>query len=474
MLAMPGDAVSAPIGLASARRLPGRIGARCKKVRTLTLTASHARRTSMLAVLFVLVGAGVADAATVTRLDVDLDAEVIAAGPDGNLWLDDGNAIARVSPAGDVAEFNYNRAGVLELAAGPDGNIWFTDFLANRVGRITPSGKITLFSAGIPANSGPDKIVAGPNGNVWFTEPTRRRVARITPTGTVTQFSAGIPPHSGMSGIGAGPDGNVWFGVRVRRVMSVARITPRGQVTLFSAGLHANVPPTAFAAGPDGNVWFTQRDRIGRITPSGKITEFRAGISPRGAPDGIAAGADGNLWFTEFPGGRLGRITPAGKITEFSAGLSSAEPLAITAGPQASLWLLTTAGVARLTPTPGTPVSILTRHARVSSHGATRVELACGKGAETCSGTLELTIRVTKRVGRGQPFITTIVLARARFGLSPGQHSTVALTLNSIGRRYLAHARGRRLTTRYRAATGAGDEQGALILTATRRLRASP
>src|ERR1700712_2622650 len=94
----------------------------------------------------------------------------------------------------------------LQIAAGPDANVWFTDFGANLVGRITLSGKVTKFSAGIPPHSGPLDIAAGPDGNVWFTEPTIGRVARITSAGLVTQFSAGITPHSGLSGITGGPD----------------------------------------------------------------------------------------------------------------------------------------------------------------------------------------------------------------------------------------------------------------------------
>jgi hypothetical protein len=266
----------------------------------------------------------------------------------------------------------------------------------------------------------------------------------------------------------------MWFGVRGRRAMSIARITPGGHVTLFSAGLHANAPPRALAGGPDGNVWFTEddTDRVGRITPPGEITEFHAGISSGSEPSGIVAGPDGNLWFTEFEGGRLGRITPAGKVTEFSAGLPPGELLsAITSGPDASLWFPTLEGVARLTPTPGTPVSVLTRRARVSSRGATAVQLACGAGTETCAGRLDLTIRATKRAGDGRLYIKVTLVASARFGLSPGRHTTVKLTLNSIGRRQLARARGRRLTTRFRAGSSAGDEPGTLILTGARRGR---
>ena len=41
------------------------------------------------------------------------------------------------------------------IAAGPDGNLWFTEIDGNRIGRITPTGVVTEFSAGITAGAGP-------------------------------------------------------------------------------------------------------------------------------------------------------------------------------------------------------------------------------------------------------------------------------------------------------------------------------
>jgi virginiamycin B lyase len=39
----------------------------------------------------------------------------------------------------------------LEIAAGSDGNLWFTEELGDRVGRITPAGRVTEFS--LPSGS---------------------------------------------------------------------------------------------------------------------------------------------------------------------------------------------------------------------------------------------------------------------------------------------------------------------------------
>src|SRR5262249_49408386 len=87
-------------------------------------------------------------------------------------------------------------SGPTEVTAGPDGNLWFTEFNANQIGRITPTGTITEFP--LPtANSGPWGITAGPDGNLWFAEFYGNQIARITPTRPITELS--YPPGQRLS-----------------------------------------------------------------------------------------------------------------------------------------------------------------------------------------------------------------------------------------------------------------------------------
>ena len=63
------------------------------------------------------------------------------------------------------------------LVSGADGNLWFTEYDGNKIGRITPDGKITEYA--IPTYQGlPDSIAAGPDNNIWFTED-RGKIGRI-------------------------------------------------------------------------------------------------------------------------------------------------------------------------------------------------------------------------------------------------------------------------------------------------------
>jgi streptogramin lyase len=244
------------------------------------------------------------------------------------------------------------------ITRGPDGNLWFTEALAGKIGRITPAGAITEFSAGITPGGQPTRITAGPDGNLWFTEQFPDRIGRITPAGVITEFSAGIPSFSEPYGITAGPDGNLWFtmeqGGGGRLVGAIGRITPAGVVTVFSLG--SITQPNLITAGPDGNLWFGEfgndpqaPGKIGRITPAGAITEFG------GLPDqvsGVTAGPDGNLWFTEPSHFTIGKITPAGVITEVARTSAGAVPSEIRTGPDGNLWF-TEVGrdrIGRLTP----------------------------------------------------------------------------------------------------------------------------
>jgi streptogramin lyase len=321
----------------------------------------------VLLAAFVLVAVWLAPSAlaapTITEFTTGSGPIGATSGPDGNVWFVEwgANKIGRITPAGVLTEFSAglsSNAGLAGIAAGPDGNLWFTEANVNKIGRITPTGVITQFSTGISGGSAPRGITAGPDGNLWFTETVGNRVGRITTTGSVTEFSSGISSGRNPWGITAGPDGNLWFTERVG-TGRVARITTGGVVTEFGP---TSGQPSGIAAGPDGNLWVAlsaNPGHIARVTPTGTITEFTTGLTQDGGPADIVAGGDGNLYFTESSGsGELGQITPAGVVTEFTTGLSSA-PYAIARGGDGNIWFTEDAGnrVGRLTIAPAVVTS---------------------------------------------------------------------------------------------------------------------
>jgi virginiamycin B lyase len=162
----------------------------------------------------------------------------ITLGPDGNLWFGEFMAgqIGRITPQGVVTEFAIPtpNSGPRAIAAGADGNLWFSEFNAGKIGRMTPRGEVTEFVLPRP-NSGPGDITAGADGNMWFLLLNGRmdnrqvdgnRVGRITPDGKITEFA--MPTQTGSpTNIAVGPDRNIWF----TRQGALGRVTPDGVIT---------------------------------------------------------------------------------------------------------------------------------------------------------------------------------------------------------------------------------------------------
>ena len=245
--------------------------------------------------------------------------EDIAAGPDGALWITDSGdgQILRMTTTGTFTTYPLNNADAEGIVAGPDHALWFVEnyFQGVAVGRITTTGKITYFSAGISAGAALHDIALGPDGALWFTESSGDRVGRITKRGKITEYSTGITPGSEPYAITAGPDGALWF-----TEMSggrIGRITTSGNVTEYSQGITLTERPAGIAAGPDGALWFTEYEsygsdkvrasKIGRITVNGKISEYSK-FNEKSEPADIARGPDGNMWFVEYRTDRLGRV----------------------------------------------------------------------------------------------------------------------------------------------------------------------
>jgi streptogramin lyase len=162
--------------------------------------------------------------------------------------------IGRITPRGVVTELSANLTGGPDsITAGCDGNLWFVEPVDDMIGRITPKGKITEFSAGLTSSGlieikGVTAMTAGPDGNLWFTkggfasdsaadQVSPGGIGRITPTGEVTEFYAGITPDAYLEGITAGPDGNLWFtgstfhtgNGRIGRITPGPSTKPRGR-----------------------------------------------------------------------------------------------------------------------------------------------------------------------------------------------------------------------------------------------------
>jgi streptogramin lyase len=284
--------------------------------------------------------------------------EELVAGPDGNVWFrcyrEEGtdvkpsgrSVIGRITPLGVVSEFSAGippSMGIDGLVAGPEGDLWFT--LTAGIGRVTPEGQVTIFTAGLRKRSDPGQIVVGTEGNLWFADTAMpAEIGRVTPQGTITEFKSGLSGALGIGGIVGGPGGNLWFtqvfdlpSVEGESGGTIARVDPSGAVTSFGAAPDAAGAPVL---GSDGNVWFANATVPGldRVTPSGEISRFAPKLLGLGAH--LAVGAEGNVWFTQHQ--TIGRVTPNGEATTFTKCLAYrqdfSEATSIVPGPGGDLW----------------------------------------------------------------------------------------------------------------------------------------
>lgn len=189
------------------------------------------------------------------------------------------------------------------IAAGPDGAMWFTEYIGNKIGRVTNEGKFTEFNLGM--NSGPVSIVLGPDGAMWFVAGDGNYIGRITTSGVITKFE--LPTANSIpSDLAFDKDGNLWFtqlgGNRI------GRMTLKGLFAEFSLS-KVNGHAIQIIQGPDGAMWFTQMEAngIGRITSGGIVTEYLL-PGPNNGPYGIVVGTDGNIWSTAFESNLLVRF----------------------------------------------------------------------------------------------------------------------------------------------------------------------
>lgn len=247
----------------------------------------------------------------------------ITTGPDGNLWYLTSDGVVRMTLSGASKTFSTPPNELTDMTRGADGNLWFGDVESGSkmaIVRITPSGVIHKFTKAFPsAFPAPKYLTQGPDGNVWFTvirdeSNAGNMIGRITPTGAITLFP--LPDGNWPSGITTGPDGNLWFADGD----AIGRITPAGVIKKFP--LSALNVDNNIVWGPDGNLWFTAHrfsstgqfleNAIGRMTPTGALTTINLPSDISSGTDSvdICVGTDGYLWFVDYLSGKIGWIAP--------------------------------------------------------------------------------------------------------------------------------------------------------------------
>lgn len=226
-------------------------------------------------------------------------------------------------------------AGLVDITSGPDRALWFTEELADQIGRITTSGKVSYYK--IPtANASPRDITVGPDQALWFTEYSGSRIGRVTTSGHMTEYKISVVP----SAITVGPDKALWFTGLTNTAEYIGRITTTGSVKEYKIKRKGRPEASnGIVTGPDGALWFTTYlfKGVGRMTTSGKVQFYKDNRGNTGQTPITSYG--GRLWVGDSQG--VSEVTTSGHFTEYEdlPGYESGAA-GITRGPNNGIWWL--------------------------------------------------------------------------------------------------------------------------------------
>ena len=197
------------------------------------------------------------------------------------------------------------------ITAGPDGNIWFTEENGNRIGRITPGGVITEFTAGLdgrrPAGRDQPSVPGRKRSGSQSSGAQQDRRDHDRPA-SITEYpsrSSGAPGRNHRRA----RTGRIWFTEFWLRNQTAHRPDATGGTLIdrvppdrAAAPVTSPLAPTAGSGSPrpSGKVGAISTERAGRMPLSRRR---RAGSDP----SGITA-SGGSLWFTEHGANQIRRI----------------------------------------------------------------------------------------------------------------------------------------------------------------------
>ena len=303
---------------------------------------------------------------------------LIAAGPDGAVWVAERNRprLDRIAADGTVSEFALPFSiGGGALIAAPDGALWAA--VGTGVARISTDGATRMIhipsafesvgDKGDPKTTTPiAELAPGPLGTVWYTMPGSGCIGRIvggTDAGTLYLGAHGHP--TGLA--------NAHFATWFSDVISVGGISSLSQspgfvgrlviepsaTVQFYTGHDRITAPAQMGIGPDGNAWFEQGpspadlsgpDRLSRILDDGRVTDYPL---PAGEhPGRFVSGPDTALWYTIRGAARVGKLSMDGTVREYPLPAGSGPAAGIAAGTDGNLWLSLPASrqIGRLSP----------------------------------------------------------------------------------------------------------------------------
>jgi virginiamycin B lyase len=171
---------------------------------------------------------------------------------DGAVWFAEGTGYGFTRLKDGVLARNVPksvRGGPYGVAVDAQGNLWGTLQSGNQIVKISPAGEIAEYE--VPTRgSSPSDIVVDGAGNTWFLEFRSNKIAKFA-GGKFNEFE--VPGEwGGLTGLTAAPDGSVWFGLLRRHLLGRLR---DGEIKMFPLP-RADARPYTLAADRQGNIWY--------------------------------------------------------------------------------------------------------------------------------------------------------------------------------------------------------------------------
>lgn len=258
-------------------------------------------------------------------------------------------------PPGTLTEYkiptHHSHPYFITLAG--DGNLWFTQAAFDQIGRITPAGVITEFSAG--SSMDPNDMRTGPDGHAWFGAVNPSVIGRVAYDGSVKLYA--IPTSSAHPEqlVGDKSRNAIWFTEIANQAIGKFSLISH-KFTEYPIAPPAGggpVHPEAIALDRTGTIWFSDNlnSQVDEMTGQGVVLQRLNLPAPNGpgslTPYRMTLGSDGFLWVNLLSGGpnshgAIAKVSPAtGAVTVYyppSAEFRNVEPFDVVAVPD-SVWI---------------------------------------------------------------------------------------------------------------------------------------